>query len=212
MVTAGPTDTLAGTSCRPSDGPSAQRAGRVKAAAAHRAVARRASLDAARTMGDRRPKRTQLLARCPASARRSPYRTDSGHSAGAAGTGLHAPKCLSRCAPIMRFSTSDIFSACVSCEIERQRPDEGHQGRLNFRRASECRCPKHAIVEPRRSLGMETRNTPVEPHHAVSTHRRLSVRSNALRNQRGAIAHLCLPLHRLPAHHGQRVLVGHSGI
>jgi hypothetical protein len=35
---------LAGKPCRPSDGPSAQRAGRVKAAAAHRAVARSASL------------------------------------------------------------------------------------------------------------------------------------------------------------------------
>src|SRR5215472_7245797 len=55
MVTAGPTDTLAGTPCRPSDGPSAQRAGRVKAAAAHRAVARSASLDVARTIGDPGP-------------------------------------------------------------------------------------------------------------------------------------------------------------
>ena len=35
MAIAGPTNPLAGTPCRPSDGPSAQRAGRVKAAAAH---------------------------------------------------------------------------------------------------------------------------------------------------------------------------------
>jgi transposase len=47
------------------------------------------TLNAARTMGDPRPKRTQLLARCRASRRRSFARADSGSSAGAAGTGLH---------------------------------------------------------------------------------------------------------------------------
>ena len=86
MATAGPTNTLTGTPCRPSDGPSPQRASRVKAAAAHRAVARSASLDAVRTMGHPRPKQTQLLARCPASARRSPNRAHSRRLASAAGT------------------------------------------------------------------------------------------------------------------------------
>src|SRR3954449_6275048 len=53
----------AGTPCRPHEEPSAQRAGRVKAAAALRAVARSASLDAARPMGDLAAERTQLLSR-----------------------------------------------------------------------------------------------------------------------------------------------------
>ena len=55
----------AGTPCRPHEEPSAQRAGRVKAAAALRAVARSASLDAARPMGDLATERTQLLTRSP---------------------------------------------------------------------------------------------------------------------------------------------------
>src|SRR3954451_8647977 len=55
----------AGTPCRPHEEPSAQRAGRVKAAAALRAVARSASLDAARPMGDPAAERTQLLIRLP---------------------------------------------------------------------------------------------------------------------------------------------------
>src|SRR4051794_32165309 len=53
----------AGTPCRPHEEPSAQRAGRVKAAAALRAVARSASLDAARPMSDLAAERTQLLIR-----------------------------------------------------------------------------------------------------------------------------------------------------
>src|SRR3954451_1887276 len=53
----------AGTPCRPHEEPSAQRAGRVKGAAALRAVARTAPFAAARPMGDLAAERTQLLTR-----------------------------------------------------------------------------------------------------------------------------------------------------
>src|SRR4051812_13527871 len=55
----------AGTPCRLDDQPSSWRVGRVKAAAALRAVARSASLDAAQPMGDPAAESTQLLTRLP---------------------------------------------------------------------------------------------------------------------------------------------------